>query len=69
MDMDGGSFREERTAVGECVECGATLLVTVSEADDVDPADPIRGYECGCGSADFRRLSADEAFSRIEDDR
>jgi hypothetical protein len=65
--MESGSPEREQTAVGECAECGATLLVTVTEADDVDSADPIRGHECGCGSTEFRRLPADEAFSRIDE--
>lgn len=49
--------------VGECRACGETLLIQITEDGEVLPMGDVD--ECECGSPNFGRLPADEAFSRV----
>ena len=51
------------TELGECVACGRTQLLQITETG-VAKAFRQNGA-CACGSGDFGRLSVDEAFSKL----
>ena len=51
----------ESCRVGECVSCGATVLVTDDEESDSFSRYGSREF-CKCGGTSFRGISVDEAL-------
>lgn len=49
--------------VGECRECGVTVLISIAADGSVEPLEKLGA--CKCGSTSFGRLPFDEAMSRV----